>query len=141
MKKHYVTFYSPGTFLSESTTKEIDSWDVEKAKEMANNILERHGATPFGFRFTTRERGEEDFDSKETKASPMYYLGGKIETLSEIEARNSPDEDILRSNMRINGWDKIIVNTNSWMFTAPLEEGDVVLDYEPPKRNKNNDYE
>ena len=34
MKKHFVTFLSPGTFVSETTTKPIASWSVEKAKAM-----------------------------------------------------------------------------------------------------------
>jgi len=63
----------------------------------------------------------------------MYYLGGKIETLAQVEARNDPSEHILRSNMRCNGWKRIIVNDNSWRFTAPLNDDDVVLDYQPPK--------
>ena len=35
MKKHFVTFFSPGTFIAESTTKPIESWNIEEAKEMA----------------------------------------------------------------------------------------------------------
>lgn len=129
MIKHYVTFLSPGTFLAEQTTREIDSWDIEAAMAMARDVVERYNATPYGFQFTTRQRGEADFDSHETDRSCIYYLGGKIETLAEVQARNDPDERILRSNMEGNGWDKIVVNDNSWRCTQPLRENDVVLDW------------
>lgn len=134
MKKHFVTFYSPGTFVSEETTKEIASWDVQAAMKMAHSITERHAATPYGFRFSTRSRGDGDLDSKVTERSPLYWLGGKVETLEEVEARNDPKEEILRSNMRGNGYKKIVVNDNSWRFTAPLNDGDVVLDWKPKKK-------
>lgn len=129
MKAHFVTFLSPGTFFHENTTKPIESWDVEKAKAMAKDIVERHGATPFAFYFTTRARGENELDSSQVAKSCTYYLGGKIETLAEVEARNDPKESILRSNMRCNGWDRIITNTNSWKVTQPLFAEDVVLDF------------
>jgi hypothetical protein len=128
MKKHFVTFFSPGTFFAEQTTKPIESWDVDAAVKMARTVKERYNARPYGFQFSTRERGHDDLDSKVTKKSVMYYLGGKVETLKEVEARNDPKEDILRSNMRGNGWDKIIVNDNSWRSVQPLEKGDKVLD-------------
>jgi hypothetical protein len=127
MEKHFVTFYSPGTFFSETSEKPIDNWDVEAAVLMASDIKERHGAKPYGFRFTTRSRGETDLDSKVSATSGMYYLGGRVETLAEVEARNDPKESILRSNMRANGIERIIVNDNSWRFTGALEDGDVVL--------------
>lgn len=130
MEKHFVQFLSPGTFVSEVTEKPIDAWDVEAAVLMSADIVERHGAKPYGFRFTTRSRGPDELDSKQTAQSGMYYLGGKIETLAEVEARNDPDERILLSNMRANGYDRIVVNTNSWRFTAPLGDGDVVLNPE-----------
>ena len=130
MKQQFVTFLSPGTFVHEDTTKPIESWDVEKAKEMARDIKERHGATPFAFYFTTRTRADDELDSKRVAKSCKYYLGGKIETLADVEARNDPKEDILRSNMRCNGWDQIITNTNSWEVTQPLNADDVVLDWE-----------
>lgn len=128
MKKHFVTFFSPGTFVSEVTEKPIEAWDTETAMQMARDITERHGAKPYGFQFTTRTRGRGDLDSSVSARSPMYYLGGKVETLAEVEARNDPKEHILRSNMRGNGYDKIIVNDNSWRFTGPLHDGDVILD-------------
>jgi hypothetical protein len=128
MEKHFVTFYSPGTFVHETNTKEIDSWDVDQAIGMAKHIVQRYNARPFGFRFSTRGRGPEDLDSSETESSGMYYLGGKIETIEEIEARNDPSEEILRDNMRGNGWNRVLVNTNSWRWTRPLYDDDIVLD-------------
>lgn len=131
MEKHFVTFFSPGTFIAEMTEKPIDAWDVDKATKMALSITERYGATPYGFRFNTRGRGDEDLDSKVTKTSPLYFLGGRIETLEEVEARNDPNEAILRSNMKSNGYEKCVVNDNSWRWTFPLERDDVVLDFTP----------
>lgn len=134
MQQHFVTFYSPGTFFAEETTKPIDAWDVKVAAKMAHNIVERYGATPYGFRFTTRGRGPKDLDSKQIKQSCLYHLGGRIETLAEVEARNDPKEDILRSNMRSNGYDKIVVNDNSWRSVQPLGKDDVMLEWKPRKR-------
>jgi len=77
VKVHFVRFYSPGTFVAEQTEKLIESWDVEKAKEMARNIKERYGACPYGFQFTTRERSGTDLDSHESAHSPMYFWAGR----------------------------------------------------------------
>jgi hypothetical protein len=127
MKKHFVTFYSPGTFVAETTEHPIDDWDVKHAQKMASKIKERYDATPYAFQFSTRERRESELDSKVTKKSSMYYINCKVETLKEIEARNDPKEQILRSNMRCNGWDKIVRTTKGWGWTQPLEPTDVVL--------------
>ena len=129
MKKHLVEFYSPGTFVSETTEKEIESWDIQTAMSMARTIKERHGAVPYGFCFNTRERKESELDSKVIKTSNMYYLGGKVETLKEVKARANENDRILISNMEGNGWDQIITNDNSWKITLPLEKDDVVLDW------------
>ena len=130
--KHFVIFYSPGSFVSETTTKSIDRWDVDKAVEMSAEIKERHGATPYGFCFTTRSNNGDELDSKQTARSHMYYLGGKIRTIQEIEDANLPDEGTLRSNMRGNGWDRVITNNNSWTITLPLCPDDVVLAIDEP---------
>jgi hypothetical protein len=76
MEKHFVEFLSPGTFFAEITTVPIESWDTKKAQELAHGISERHSATPYGFRFITRSRGQDDLDSKVTARSGMYFLGG-----------------------------------------------------------------
>lgn len=129
MDAHFVIFYSPGTFVAETTEKPIDSWDIDKAKEMAKVITERHGATPYGFSFTTRSRGDEDLDSHVSARSPMYYLGGKIETVDEVRARATDKDRILLANMEGNGYDRIITNNNSWQWSQPLDKDHVVLDW------------
>lgn len=137
MKKHFVTFYSPGTFVSETSEEPIDSWDVDTAVEMSTQICERYGARPYGFIFSTRERGPNDLDSKVTKTSNLYYLGGEVLTLAQVRERKDPNDKILISNMEINHWDKIVINTNSYRFTGALEKDDVVIDmskYRKPKK-------
>lgn len=128
MQKHFVTFYSPGTVVSESSVREIGSWDVTLAIELSEGIGERYGAKPYGFQFTTRSRGEQDFDSHELARSPMHYLPHcKVMTLEEIVARDDPGDRILIGNMRSNGWDRVVQTTTGWRVTQPLREDDVVL--------------
>lgn len=131
IKQDYVIFYSPGSFVAEQTQKPVEGWNVEAATEMARGIRERHGATPYGFCFITRGRRDDELDSREIARSPTYYLGGRIETIEEVEARNDPKESILRENMRGNGYDRIVVNDNSWRWTQSLRPDDVVLDFTP----------
>ena len=127
VQKHFVTFNSPGTLVAEQTTKEIDDWSVEKAIEMSKEIKERYGTVPYGFYFTTRSRGKDDLDSKVSATSNMYYLGGRILTLEQIKERHDPNDRTLISNMECIKQDRVIVNTNSWEWTQPLKENDVVL--------------
>jgi hypothetical protein len=83
---------------------------------------------PYGFQFSTRKRGPNDLDSKETKRSGTYFLGGRIETVETIAKRRDPKERILLDNMRGNGWEKVVINDNSYRWTQPLRHGDVVLE-------------
>lgn len=129
--KHFVQFKSPGTFVAEMTELPIDRWDVEKAVEMARTIKERHNATPYGFRFITRGRKHGELDSSEIDRSSTYYLGGEVRTLEQVIADNKPDEEILRNNMKFNGMKRIITNRNSWRWTQPLKDDDIVLDFKP----------
>ena len=128
MEKHFVTFSSPGTFVAEKSTKPIDSWDTDRAVEMAKEIKERYGATPYAFHFTTRAREGEEFDSKEVKRSHQYFLGGKVETLEEVISRKDSKDSVLISNMKINNYDRIITTTEGWSWSQPLGPEDVVLE-------------
>ena len=133
--KFFVTFLSPGTLFSEPSTQEVEKWDIHAAVERAHTIVARHGATPYAFYFTTRGRNAEDLDSREMDRSCQYFLGGQIETLADVEARNDPNEDILRSNMRGNGIKRVIVNTNSFKSIMPFGDDDILLDFTPRKQD------
>ena len=128
MEKHFVEFFSPGTFVSESTDVPIDSWNVQQAVALSHDIKERHNSTPYGFMFITKSRNDDELDSKVTKRSNFYFLGGKIETYKEVCERNDPNEETLRWNMKTNKYKRIITNTNSWKITLPLNEDDIVLE-------------
>lgn len=125
MEVNFVEFYSPGTFVAESTIKPIESWDVEKAVEMSGSIIERYGARPYAFRFIKRAREDSDLDSKIVDKSCLYYLGGVVETIEQISKRGDKKDKILLSNMQCNGWRKVIRTSSGW--TLPLEYGDTVL--------------
>jgi hypothetical protein len=128
LKRHFVTFYSPGTFVAETSEKPIDKWDVKTAVEMARSITERYGATPYGFRFSTRERKPDELDSKVAKSSGMYFINCKVLTVEDIVNQRNPKNEILIGNMRHNGWDRVVQTKKGWVFTLPLGKDDIVLE-------------
>jgi len=137
MRKHQVVFYSPGTLFSESSTHDIDSWDTVKAVAMSETIKARYNARPYGFVFRTLivaddvpdgEGGFLQVEPKEVARSGVHFLGGHLETYTEVSDRNDPKEDILRSNMRGNEWWIVCINTNSFKSTMPFEEDDYIVD-------------
>ena len=137
MRKHQVRFYSPGTLFSESSVHDIDGWDTAKAVEMAERILERYNAKPYGFVFETLlvaddvpdgEGGTLRVESKRVAQSGVHFLGGKLETYDDVVARNDDKENILRSNMRGNEQWIVCINTNSWRSTMPFDENDCIVD-------------
>lgn len=116
MEKHFVEFFSPGTFVAENTVKEIESWDVDKAKEMAKNIIERYNSKPYSFRFITREK------EKIIRKSGFYFINGKVETLEDVKAKNNRDDKILISNMENSSWNKIVTTFSPWRWTQPFDD-------------------
>jgi len=127
VKKDYVTFYSPGTMVAETTRREVPSWSVAKVLKILPDIEERYGAKPYGFRFTTMKRGMRDFAPREVAQSNMYYVNCDVQTLEELEERGEKEERILLQNMKTNGWDKIVTTKSGWKWSHPLQDGDIVL--------------
>lgn len=133
---HTVTFLSPGTFVSEETTRPIGSWDAAAASEMAAGIVERHGARPYAFYFSTLLTARDVPDGmggllrvepRVLERSGLHFLGGEVLTLAEVEERNDPAEETLRSNMRWN-WPIVCETKNGFRHIAPFSEKDMVVD-------------
>jgi len=132
--EYTVTFYSPGTFVAEDTTKSIPEINIPLAMKMAADIVERHGAVPYAFFFTTYSRPApiqgHEFKAKKVERSGLYYINGKVETIEDVGKRGDPGERILLSNMRVNEWKRIVTTKKGWRWTQPLNPGDKVLDDE-----------
>jgi hypothetical protein len=137
VERHYVTFASPGTFFHETSTLPIERWDPRLAVTMAERVVERHGARPYGFKFETRLESDPVSDGrggtlrvepKTIRKSAFHHLGGTVETLAEVEARALPSERVLCANMRNNHWPLIVVNTNSYRSVQPFRETDLIVD-------------
>lgn len=124
MKKHFVEFYSPGTFLAEITVKSIESWNIDKAKEMAKDIKERYSAIPYGFRFVTKDQKS---NNEIVNKSGMYYFGGTVKTLKELKQENNSDNKILIKNIESADYNKIVINSNSYKWVRPFRKEDTLL--------------
>lgn len=141
MRKHYVTFVSPGTLFAEMTSKPIDAWDIKQALALEKGTIERYGAKPFGFYFSTRlvvdpvpdgEGGTLNVEPREVERSGMHFLADaghwSLHSYDELERVGSKETEILRSNMRGNGWPIVFESRRSFRCTQPFEERDVVVD-------------
>lgn len=135
MRKHYVTFLSPGMLVSETTTRPIDAWDPAAAIKLGRDIIERHGARLYGFYFTTAlaadpiddgEGGTLNVQPKTVARSGAYFLGGELLKYDDV----SESERILRDNMSDNGWSVVVENANSYRATHPFRPEDYIVDRE-----------
>lgn len=131
----YVTFFSPGMLFSESTELKLAKSDTLKSiVKMASKIKERYGATPYGFTIKTVSEGSVKVKGEKYKADPKelnrtgtHFLTGRVLTLNNIP--DDMEHNILRSNMKCNGWKAVVENTNSYRATLPFEKDDVVVDW------------
>lgn len=150
MRKHLVTFYSPGTLFPETTTKDIPSWDPRVAAQWAKDIVERHGARPFAFRFSTilmaepiddGEGGKLEVTPREVAKSGTHFLGGRLNTLDEVELRGDPNEEILLWNMNANRWPIVCILNESGRYRSsqPFEVEDVLCHVDGTVLERGND--
>ena len=131
LTQKYLTFWYPGAFIAEDTTIKVDEWSVDLAMGIVKEKKRRGEIIPYGFEFTTRGREEDELDAKRIAKSPFYWLGGEVQTLAQVKAIGGTENHILISNMESNHYEKIITNRNSWNWTMPLNETDIVLDFTP----------
>ena len=112
----YVEFFFPGVMFDESSVKEVTNRDTK-------GVNVPNGA--FGFRFFDVKTTEEDgvkMESDRLNESPMYYYGGRVMTLADVR-REMPDSHTLISNMRGNGY-KRVIRCRTGNF-KPFQKGDV----------------
>lgn len=131
-KRSYVTFFSPGTLFAETSTKPIGSWDAKVAIGMAEAVVERHGARPYGFRFCDKlehepipdgHGGQFTVEPKQIAESGMFYINGVVKTYDEV----SESERVCRSNMRGNGYPHVVEMRNGYLSTREFGEEDVTV--------------
>ena len=136
-EQEFVVFYSPGTMFAEVTSRPIESRDTRAAVAIAETIVERYQARPYGFRFETRivanpipdgRGGTLAVAAKTISESGTYYLGAILETIDDVASRADPREEILLRNMRWNDYPIVAVSTNGYRSTQPFREGDFVVD-------------
>ena len=119
---HKVEFLLPGSFLPESVVRTLDERSVDAATTQVPA-----GAFCFVL-FDVPETPDlgPDFvvTAKRQNVSGRYYLGGDVLTLAEVEALG-PEKRILASNMRGNGWARVIkTRRGNWQ---PFTDEDALL--------------
>ena len=110
-----VTFYTPGSFMPNESTKEVPGLDTEQIAAMAPKNAYSFIVQEFIEKTTTVD-GE---DLKKTEAAGQahrYYIGGKLYTVDELKAEFTDDsKSTLISNMEGNDWPKVILcRTGNW---------------------------
>lgn len=112
----FCVFYSPGTFFPETNSVEVASQeDLVGPCARAREIVQRHGAKPYGFVFQ---------DGNGKLLSGMHYLGGKLIMYDDLPYDD--EYNIMRSNMRDSP--VAIENTNSYRFTGQFFDSSILLD-------------
>ena len=124
--QHFVTFLSPGSFVREEKTMPIAAWDTDTAQDLAADVVERHGARPFCFYFTTRGRSQDDLDSSILKKSSRYFINCHVQTLEEVQA--DPASRILAANMESANWTRVATTRSGFIWTDRMLQGDAVLE-------------
>jgi hypothetical protein len=117
MTKHFVEFYYPGSFVSETDVKEIKNrnQNIERPKNC------------FGYRFFDKEvitKNGEVLEGKKKNISNMTYFGQKY-SLKEVK-NQFPYLKILISNMECNEWNYVVKTIQgNWQ---PLKDDDKVIE-------------
>lgn len=133
--KIYAEFHSPGSFVDEVSSREIETMDPAAACEIVKEIKERHGATPYGFRFVSMlthepipdgKGGEMRVEPKPLMKTGFFYLNATPMTFDDVEAHGG-DVSILLSNMRSNGWWVVVECINAYRTMRSFGPGDATV--------------
>ena len=117
--KHYLETYYPGFLVSDTSVEEVDHRDPKRVE-----LDDRAYAFRFFDRTVTTTPDGEALMGKPKNHSGLIFPEGRVMTPEDVE-RDMPGEKILISNMRCNGY-KRVVHTKFGQ-TFPLNDEDVVL--------------
>ena len=122
-----VTFYTPGSFMPNESTKEVPGLDTEQIAAMAPKNAYSFIVQEFSEKTTTVDG--EDFSKKEAVGEPQrFYLGGDLYTVDELKEKFAGDhsKETLIANFEGNDWPKaILCRTGNWQ---PFYDDDVLLE-------------
>jgi hypothetical protein len=113
----YVEFMQPGILFPNSYTEEVQDRGIDNIKP---------GPNVYAFRFydyDTAEVNGETFSGKRHNNSGFYFVGGALYEIDDLP--NTPEFDILRSNMQNNDYSRVIrCRTGNWL---PFGADDTIL--------------
>jgi hypothetical protein len=113
MLKHYVTFFYPGIFASETEDRPVET------RERTPDVPK--GA--YAWRFYDREemrQGKETLAGKPKNHSPTHYVGTELSAKEAISMGG-----VLADNVRINGYKRLVKTRGGQIF--PLDDDDVIV--------------
>lgn len=121
MKVYEIEVLYPGSFFTESSCHKVTQEHHTFVDAIALAIRLNTSRYVLAVRLITRTVDPLAADTQ--NFSPWLYLRGERREAADVLAGTSPDEDILRSNVRTNGYEAIVV---IGALRLPLHKGDRV---------------
>jgi hypothetical protein len=113
----YIEFLYPGAFIAETSSRAVP----------CRALPEVIPGQTTGYRFFTRK--EVVVDGEKLVSQPKDYSGwtyfGKEYSAEQIRAMDADHLAVLRGNVRINGWDRVVQTTCGRWY--PLDDADIVV--------------
>lgn len=122
METNQVRFFVPSFVVSDTQEEKIHSWDIARAIELYQNIVQKNMRCPYGFQFLKKEKGELIAESG------VYFINGKVRSYQEVLKDNKEDESVLRDNMKYNQYAAIVEVRNKFLTTMPFAKNDFAID-------------
>lgn len=131
IRQYYqVTYYSPGSFFSETNEREFENFSLKEFTEKASTITQRYGAKPYGFKV---QRLEEIVDMPDgfkcepkiiEKAKCYYFINAEVVFSKDLDKKT---EGIFISNLENNCQGVGIISRNSYRFNYFFNKEDFIV--------------
>jgi hypothetical protein len=123
--RKWATYSSPGSFFAEETRREVP---LEATPETVA-VMAKSYEFAFTLELVTRRSADvEGHNLSSEERQPIggrYFIGGTIFTADQLTA---PGDRRLLSNMRANGWSRVIrCRTGNWQPFDPEKDQNITL--------------